>query len=361
MNSTDKLILCCANPFALNEELSWQASSEIDWGHFVELARAHRLLPLIHKHFSSLDSATIPERVKQEAVKAYRATAVRMEFLAARLDEINGRLREANIRFVPWKGPHLAKLAYGDMALRPADDLDFLVHPDDMLGAIDALSALGLRPKLLMKSSTQSRYLAAGYEYIMVSPDSDLHVELTSRPIPPPSPLDGNLLDIWNSDSGILTPERYFIFLCMHGAKHCWDRLIWISDLCAFLSSHPQLSEDLIEDIARATSVQNTLGAAKTLMIAAGFRPATLKRNSMSPPLSTLVRNSLCAEGLSAWEKTLRHLSMYSRFIDKVRHVARWLFAPTFSDWEAVDLPSRFQALYWIVRPFRILTRKASD
>ena len=54
------------------------------------------------------------------------ANAVRMEFLTARLDDIQNILKKHNIRAIPWKGPTLARDIYSYAALRPTDDLDFL-------------------------------------------------------------------------------------------------------------------------------------------------------------------------------------------------------------------------------------------
>jgi len=56
-------------------------------------------------------------------------------------------LFESNrIRTIPFKGLTLASLIYGDPTLRQTDDLDFLVHPEDLARAKETLLSAGYLP-----------------------------------------------------------------------------------------------------------------------------------------------------------------------------------------------------------------------
>jgi hypothetical protein len=358
LNPIERLLLACANPAASPEILTNCTNSSIDWKAFADMAANHRLLPLIHSHCEKAKSTAIPNTLAAASLRAYTANAVRMEFLSAHLNSASTTLTKAGVRFVAWKGPDLAMRTYADIALRPSDDLDFLVHPDDMLKSITALSSSGFQPKLKIKDSTLPRYLRAGFEYIMVSNDSDLCLELSTRPVPPPSPLNGNLRDIWESDDGYLIHERYFLYLCMHGARHCWNRLIWVTDLCAFITMHPDLSWQGLAQLAKDCRAETMLLSAIDMMKCAGFTAPELDLHARRIPAATLVRNAIHSEGISTYAEAKRRSSMHSRLKDRICYLARWLLAPTFSDWEAINLPSGLECLYWVIRPLRIVRAK---
>jgi len=41
-----------------------------------------------------------------------------------------------------------------------------------------------------------------------------------------------------------MAAERLLLFLCVHGAKHCWERMAWICDVSGLIRGHVPLDWD---------------------------------------------------------------------------------------------------------------------
>src|SRR5439155_5626844 len=58
-----------------------------------------------------------------------------------------------------------------------------------------------------------------------------------------------------------LSVEDELVLICVHGAKHFWERLIWIADVAALVSRQKQI------DWVRVTDSAQALGAKRMLHI----------------------------------------------------------------------------------------------
>ncbi|RXM21985.1 hypothetical protein EO238_26195, partial [Citrobacter sp. AAK_AS5] len=76
------------------------------------------------------------------------------------------------IRLVPIKGPVLARLAYGDVALRQFEDLDLIVRRPDLVCAVDLLERDGFGLRELSNAVDRPRYLATLQNWSMEKPGS---------------------------------------------------------------------------------------------------------------------------------------------------------------------------------------------
>ncbi len=92
------------------------------------------------------------------------ATAQKGFNYAVELRQLLGSLRQAQIRCIPLKGPVLTMGSYRRMGLRDFDDLDLLVTPADVPGAVAVLATLGFsgwdipEPRLASHLSTESEH-----------------------------------------------------------------------------------------------------------------------------------------------------------------------------------------------------------
>lgn len=105
--------------------------------------RARQLLPLIGTRAIETAPELVPESFNAAVdlgVTSARAQGMALEHVARQIVETLG---DRDIRAMPLKGPHLAAEAHGDIGLREAIDVDVLVSPEDLDGAVDVLVASG--------------------------------------------------------------------------------------------------------------------------------------------------------------------------------------------------------------------------
>lgn len=102
-----------------------------------------RLLPLVYRN---LPTGSFDPEVAGRLKGLYRRSWSHNQMIFRRAAEALGTLREAGIETLVIKGASLALLSYGDVGVRPMDDIDVLVPLERAAEAIAALSGAGWSP-----------------------------------------------------------------------------------------------------------------------------------------------------------------------------------------------------------------------
>ena len=119
-------------------------SRPLDWERLWAEAARHEVLPLVAATVRRLGDRVGPPAVWAARAERQRyATLLRNTGLAAALVEVGSAFREAGVESLAVKGIALAESVYGDLALRPAADVDILVRPADLPAARSVLLSLG--------------------------------------------------------------------------------------------------------------------------------------------------------------------------------------------------------------------------
>ena len=122
---------------------------EVDWDCLIAIAHQHRVLPLVYRSLTRMNAA-VPERAINRLRATFQANVRRNLFLCSELLRIIELFRENGIASIPYKGPIVASLVYGDISLRQFADLDVIVPIPDVTKARALLVARGYRPERAM-------------------------------------------------------------------------------------------------------------------------------------------------------------------------------------------------------------------
>ena len=161
--------------------------------------------------------------------KHYLSSAAANTLLLRELGTVLHALRSAGVPAIPLKGACLAEPVYRDIALRPMADLDLLVRPADMPGALHVLQGLGYASDQPFDPAAQPTDFQ---DMPMMSKAGCAPIELHWTLVTPlcnarlgPDELDG----IWSravhatiAGEPALTcaPEDLLLHLCMHASVH---------------------------------------------------------------------------------------------------------------------------------------------
>jgi hypothetical protein len=102
-----------------------------------------RLLPLVYRN---LGAGAFDAEVAGRLKGLYRRSWSHNQLIFKRAAEAIAVLEEAGIETLITKGASLALLSYGDVGVRPMDDVDVLVPLEHTAAAIEALSGAGWSP-----------------------------------------------------------------------------------------------------------------------------------------------------------------------------------------------------------------------
>lgn len=364
----------CSDP-QHDEHFRANVESTPDWERLLACARFHGLTSLLAAAILSSCSEAVPDKTLQKLNESRRDAIVHDLFLRSELVRLLQLFKQAGIRVLPLKGPILAQFLYSDSSLRPSSDLDLLVHPQDVDRAVLMLNSNGFKmepflsrvplPKLLR---LKSEILFYGQRCLML----DLHWEIA--PSDYPFHIDPAIL--WDSVRAVgfeeaetltLAPEALLVFLCVHGTKHAWSRLIWLADIARLT----QTDLNWEEAFALATRIGCERPVLLGLLLAGEMFDAAVpsvyvdhaRTKRMVVSRAEQVKQRLASDFLAeptSLELTFFNTSMADRCWRKVRHLAALLKAPTEAELEWLSLPPGMFVLYYPLRIYRIILKYAA-
>jgi Uncharacterised nucleotidyltransferase len=342
-----------------------------DWDYLFTTASTQGLVPLLHKHLHSVAVELVPvgfrTRVKRESV----ANSQNVLHLVGKQLKLFRLFKERHISVAIFKGSALAQAAYGDFSLRQAGDIDVLISRRDFDRARVLLESLSYQMSPTLTAAQLSSHLASNCEIQFVRDDwftiVDLHWALAPKSFVFKMETDELLsrlqpVSIAGTEIDTLATEDLIVYLSMHGAKHLWRALEWISSLAELLRS--------AESIAWDTVVERAETAHATRMLALGLRlaeslsnveiPAAILRSvdrdesSRRMAQQTLAEIFDVATAAASTETNLYNLKIMDRKRDAFVSALRALFVPTMADWSTLNLPPSLHSLYYAYRPLRL-------
>ena len=151
------------------------------WERLVTLALYHRVFPLVQWNLRRLGVEGIPSSVAERLGAYFDRNRFRIMGLTAELLALAKKFDSAGVRAVWLKGPALASAVYGNVALRPAGDLDVLVDPGGVPAALEILKNRGYRIRLGALSEAASKLHSVKKFSEMVGKNFDRSVELETE------------------------------------------------------------------------------------------------------------------------------------------------------------------------------------
>ena len=376
MRPESELLLCCARS-SIDSERSDRIRSllrdGIDWTHLLRQAKEHGVMPLLCWHLTNhcLDGIPQPlvDRLRDHFHSNARSNLLLTEELLSLLDLLEAR----GIRAIPFKGPALAASVYGNIALRQFCDLDLFVHASEVSKTRDLLISAGYQPELNLTREREAAFLRYQCELLFRRDRVVVEIQWRIAPRYFSFPLDYGRL--WERVQPIalgerevltLSPEDSLLILCVHGAKHVWERLGWICDVAELVRVYNQMDWRRVIDQARELGSERMLFLGLFLasdLLGAALPVEVSQRVLANAPVKTLgarVRERLFAEtdGVRGFiQSSLFQLRARERLRDKLHYCLRLATTTTIEDWEFLPLPSSLAFLYYPLRPLRLVRK----
>ena len=348
------------------------ADPATDWPRLLADAERHRVSPILTRHLSRLP-AGVPADVLATLRARFDANSLRNTVLARDLAELLQRLSEHGVDAMPIKGPVLAISAYGDLALREFGDLDIVVRTSDFHQARALLGGWGFRPSTPLSAAGERTLLASDHHLALSSPGDRITVELhwSLDNLRPGRRLDGDW--VWSnarrvallgSEVAALSWSALLVYLCVHGAKHGWSSLGWIRDVAGVLGAAPPGELHAAASIAAEASAERrlALGALLAHELLGAPLPAglVLRTDAAVPALVRDVRARLFADEPMGHARSMAfQCRTLDRARDRVGFCMHLVASPHVADVEELRLPSGLRLLYYVLRPLRLIAKRA--
>jgi len=370
-----KIVLWCAralvNP-AAEDSVRSLVCGGLDWPDVVANAARHRLLPVVYEVVAGTAQDLISPAGLDLLREATATSTASGMALVRELFRLHRVFEAAQIRVVPYKGPVLSWVAYGSFVRREYSDLDFAVQQQRIPDATAVLKSAGYRPLFDSQEAHggQDGFAPGQYSFFLDSQELlvEFHTERTLRYFPNPidfQELMGRLMTVDISGQRLRTfsIEDTLVMLCVHGAKHFWERLMWVLDIARLITVREVNSALLLEIAAKMESSRVLLlGLCLAHDVLEAPLPERLAEEIHRDRAVRDLAAKVCERyagvsdpGAGVWRRTVFRLQSSDGIGQGLRHILRLAMSPTESDRKIVRLPRWLTPLYTLLRPWRLL------
>jgi hypothetical protein len=347
--------------------------SAFDWDGLFDTARRNGVLQLLQASVGALPEGDISDTCRSRFDLEVRDIGLRNLELTGELLRILELLSGHGIRAVPYKGPVLAQVAYGDLGLRSFGDLDVLLDEDRLEDAIAVLEADGYAAGWPWTSGQLRFLLRHGHDFPMFKQDRvalEMQWAIGSRPHVVPrgvSPLLNRAVTVRIAGKEVptLSPTDLVLVLAIHGSIHLWSRLSWVCDFVEACLNVRGVDFDAALRLADGVRSRRMLLSAVDVadqILGVRVDPHLAELARMDKQVSAITRRilpALTAAGgpdlRRAQTRVRDRIDLADRLSDGVVGALRAIATPNESDWQSLALPDRLLPLYYPVRSLRVL------
>lgn len=377
MHQDDSFLCLCARPVR-NERDRRRLRDEctgVSWPVRLERAGLHGMMGVMYDRLSRHAADLVPAAVMHLMKREASAVQVRNLRMMHELLRMGQWFHDARLPLITFKGPLLAQAYYGNLAFRQFGDIDVLVPPDRLSEAWSILQDHGYhcRRQLSVEQAKDCARADLGREFEKGGVTVEVHGQLLNRALTFRLHADA----VWERATpttmgapGLyeLAPTDLLLYLCAHGAKHHWSRLLWASDVARVLNHHPDL------DWTTARQRARTIGSLRTLLLGVALAqrwfsvavPTGAERDIRADrAVASLIRDieanwlgtDLGLHRPAGWATLRFTLRTRQRLRDNwpmMAHYARLAVTPTENDraFAGARVP---QSVLYLLRPLRLL------
>lgn len=337
----------------------------IDWNHFLHIARYHRVYPLMYVRLKNMEERIVPKSVIETLYQEYKRNTFQMLQLSAEMERVGRLFAENDIPLLFLKGPAIAYDIYGDISLRTSKDLDVLIEEMNIDKAEEILFSLGYEKKEVPTVLNEKKWRYLHIEYYHPKMGTQIEVHWRMQPFPM---IDASFHELWKRkrESTLIDYPVYFlgeedlyVYLVRHGARHGWFRLRWLKDIDQMIRNG--IDFEKIDVLFKKYKCCFVSGQVFLLTSQLLHTPITqeMEQNIKGRQVGNL-SNEAYFYIRNEKSRTVSYTFLMKNNIQKVISVI-YLCYPTYADTQVINLPKQLHFLYFPLRPFLWTWRKTKQ
>lgn len=368
-----RLLLLCARKELTSRnqsELLKLIQKDINWEYLIEYASAHRLIPLLYWSLKTYQF-TLPKNVFNKLSETFRTIRNNNLLLLAELLNLTKLFENKDITVIPYKGSVLSILAYNNITLREFGDIDLFIRSKDASIIKNIMLSNGY--ELLRPINIEDNYyMKFEQEYQFINKTTFIIIEIKWK-------IEGNFFYLPNNFEIIPNKLRqiklnnipistfssvdHILILCIHAAKHDWNRLSWLCDISEYIKSQ---EIDWCEILEKSSQMNINKILFINLILSKDLFDLKLPENILriitsnksSIDISIKIKEKiLMNKSINLFDKFVLDLNKRDNIVYGIKDSINGLTKPTYTDFLDFSLPKSLFYLYFIIRPFFLLKR----
>ena len=271
----------------------------VDWQEFLRLVDRHRVVPLVSRGLNRCQGFKFPEQVHEMIQTKTDLNRKRALQQTAELIRLSRLFEENGICAISLKGPVLAKQVYGDVGMRHAGDLDFLINKKDIVLAKAVLANHNFLFSHI-RDRNHEGFDSYVHHFNCVDKNSKILIEVHWKLLNNlykikldeiHKPIQSKVLG--NHPVYKLPEAMSCLYLILHGAQHAWMRLKWLCDIAELVHQNKfQLNREQILINRISPLIQQTLWLLDTIF---NIQHPDLDPSNNDRHLFEIYHHTLCA------------------------------------------------------------------
>lgn len=366
---------CCIWPPSEKRIAAVRAAADgfSDWDGFLRSVTRHRVSALVRDGLERAGIA-VPDAVRDELARNSAIIARLALGLAQEALTLQEAFERAGIPAAFLKGSALAILAYGNLGIKHAWDIDLLVQPEDLRRVNAMLAELGYQRYMPPASLPEERFYAwteIARESMARHATRDIYLELHWRLCDNPAMLAHVTARSCTRQVEIapgrslrtLDDQDLFVYLCAHGAHHAWSRLKWLGDLAALIAPKSTVEVEALYRRAQGEGAGRCAAQALLLceqLFALELAPCLsreLRSDRATRWLVSIALNEMAGDAQSRQtdDRVLGNLRIELSHLLLASDVKAWFHelrskSIGWTDFQTIALPRRLYFLYPVLR-----------
>lgn len=348
---------------------------DVNWDYLVELGHRNLIIPLLYSNLNETCPEAVPALVMEKLRGEYHHNGQHNLLVTRELLRLLKLFQDEDVYAIPFKGPLLAAFVYGHLSLRWFSDLDLLISASDSAKAANLLLENGYRFREQITADQEASLRKKRRSLTVVRDDGEVTVDLQwgagqqkhfYAPIFSKVSLDNTArLPFGGMMVPTLPASDLLLYLCIHGSKHCWERVTWICDVAEVIRANPELDWGSLVEQAKTQGSYRMLILGLTLVrdLLGSHIPPEMERQIRadrgSAQLAEVVRETFYScSPMHGVERDYFHIKMMERLSDKLRYtldLSRKATQPNERDLAIIPLPKFLSFMYRGLRPFRLM------
>lgn len=339
-----------------------------NWSEFISLSYIHGVFPLVYNCLKKYD-CLIPKEFFTSMKSTYLDIVKSNMFMTNELLNILEILKENNIKAIPFKGPILSQMVYGDVVSRQYVDLDILFDKKDITKLQNLINKLKFKKNLQLTIEQEKIWINYAHD-ISYKTLNNINIEFHWRMLDFNHPINLNQIDFLNSiDSfkfnGVslnkIKNEESLIYLCVHGTKHLYERVEWIVDIDKYIRKQ-KIDWEIIDKLIENDNSKRFFYLG--LYLSNYLFNTPLDKNITKNFDNNIKKTSKYI--LSNWNKQLKFqnknnlkymLKLFLTYKDKLKYINKIYFKPTFSEYSYLSFPKYLNFLYYPLRQYLLIKK----
>jgi hypothetical protein len=376
------LILCARTAMVENQMMAVRslAQNDLNWDELVKRAKKHGVTSILYWNLNAICPELVPSDVLLFLRQHFQSNAVRAHLLTQELIQLTKAAAVHGVSLIPFKGPTLAVMAYGNLLLRDFRDMDLIVAKETILEAYKILESQGYKSlqsaqRHLSNDLSSEHYhnfekaygtVRVDLQWVMAGGDFSFQLDRM--------PIWQNLQPLQIQDTQVmsLAPEDLLLILCVHGSKHVWEEMKWVCDVAELVGSQQKMDWGRVLMLAREWRCQRMLFLGLSLaqilfdIKLPDFLSQKIDSDLVVATLSRNIRQSLIARvnTIDKNDYQAYYYCLKDRWHDRWRygiHLCRWDSSVITTDLPWFQAQRSLFVLNQALQPIRVVVRKLKE